>query len=114
MIGLVILLCNQKSSFQNTKLIRCTRVNVSFLTLSKPNGSDPVFSANLVHQISFYLSFTDANYLDHAEFSHTQKSMNPALVKEICGAMFCCLAVLIYLCREVSKKGCQSSCLGEK
>ena len=26
--------------------------------------------------------------------------------KEIRGAMFCHLTVLIYLCREVSKKGC--------
>jgi hypothetical protein len=28
--------------------------------------------------------------------------------KEICGAMFCYLALLIYLCGKVSKKGCQS------
>ena len=35
-------------------------------------------------------------------------------IKEICGAMFCYLAVLIYLCGEVSKKGCQCSCPVER
>ena len=34
--------------------------------------------------------------------------------KEICGAMFCLLAVLIYLREEVSKNGCQSSCPVER
>ena len=34
--------------------------------------------------------------------------------KEIRGAIFCHLAVLIYLCGEVSKKGCQGSCPVER
>ena len=36
------------------------------------------------------------------------------LGKEICGTMFCLLAVLIYLCGKVSKKGCQCSSLIER
>ena len=34
--------------------------------------------------------------------------------KEICGTMFCLLAVLIYLREEVSKKGCQGRCSVER
>jgi hypothetical protein len=34
--------------------------------------------------------------------------------KDILGAMFCHLAVLIYLCGEVSKKGCKGVCPFER
>jgi hypothetical protein len=36
------------------------------------------------------------------------------MTQEIRGAMFCLLAVLIYFCGDVSKKGCQFACLVER
>ena len=48
---------------------------------------------------------TGRKVADLVHYDYVENQMNPTVFKEICGAMFCLLAILIYFCGEVSKKG---------